>query len=216
MIQFRRGSTKAWKDKKTPTLAAGQPGYDKEKHIIKVGDGKSSWEELPSASGLDAKEILYSEADAKKEKLDTLFTYGEAAPNKNTIGQVYLQHYESEPEADYVISSGVNKGWTYQKWKSGIARCWGTFELTTNIQSSLDNGLYQSSSNLSEITYPFSFIDVPSESASLQSPGTLVWLSAVKKMNTEKHSAIYSVISPDKAVNTAVYKITLQIEGFWR
>lgn len=216
MIQFRRGSTKAWKDKKTPILAAGQPGYDKEKHIIKVGDGEKSWEDLPSACGLDAKEILSSEADAKKDKTDTLFTYGEAAPDKNTAGQVYLQYYDSEPEADYIVSSGINKGWTYQKWKSGMARCCGTFDLTTTIQSIVSDSLYQSDSVLSEIAYPFTFNEIPSESASLRSPGTLVWLGAAKKMNTETHSATYSIISPDKAINTTTYKVTLQVEGFWR
>ncbi len=29
--------------------------------------------------------------------------------------------------ADYVVEQGVSDGWTYRKWASGIAECWGRF-----------------------------------------------------------------------------------------
>ena len=95
MIQFRRGTTKNWRAT-SQKLASGQPGYDKDKHKIKVGDGNSSWVELPYATGLFEQEILDSEANAKsKLKLDkedkTLITYGTDVPNTSTVGQVYLQ-----------------------------------------------------------------------------------------------------------------------------
>jgi hypothetical protein len=35
MIQFKRGKTSSWYSQKTP-LAEGQPGYDKDKHKIKI------------------------------------------------------------------------------------------------------------------------------------------------------------------------------------
>ena len=92
MIQIRRGSTKSWQSTKTK-LAAGQPGYDKEKHKIKVGDGEKSWSDLPYASGLFKEEIIDSEANAKAKKSkdaenSTLITYGTAAPSEDTIGQI--------------------------------------------------------------------------------------------------------------------------------
>lgn len=220
MIQFKRGQTKTWKASKV-ILADGQPGYDKDKHKIKIGDGKSAWDKLPYASGLSEEDILSSEKDAKAHaKVDpenkTLFTYGTEAPDQNTVGQVYLQHYEAEPEADYVVSSGINGNWTYQKWKSGIARCWGNFELTTPIQLAIGSDLLYQSNNTLQKSYPITFEGVPSESATVQSPGSVVWLSASKGLNTQKKSAIYSLISPDKVTNTATYTIALKVEGFWR
>jgi hypothetical protein len=221
MIQFRRGKTKNWRNSATP-LADGQPGYDRDKHKIKIGDGKTKWKELPYASGLSSEEILSSEADAKvKNKLDredtTIITYGTDAPDKNTIGQVYLQHYEAAPETDYIVSTGINKGWAYQKFKSGIAKCCGTFELTTQLQVAIGSDLlYQSNNSLKEIEYPFTFKEKPSEVATVQSPGNLVWLAASKGLNTTKRSATYSIIGVDKEANAAKYYISLQVEGLWK
>jgi hypothetical protein len=56
MIQFKRGSTASWRKNKVK-LAAGQPGYDKDKHKLKIGDGESTWAELPYISGLSNEEI---------------------------------------------------------------------------------------------------------------------------------------------------------------
>jgi hypothetical protein len=220
MIQFRRGKTSSWR-KSTVTLEAGQPGYDKEKHKIKIGDGSKAWSDLPYASGLFAEEILNSEADARSRKsLDaedtTLITYGTAAPNKDTIGQLYLQCYDTDPEVDYVVSSGVDGIWTYQLWNSGIARCWGMYSLTTNVLNAFEGvGLFYDEGKMKNITYPVTFKTVPTETATLQSPGGLTWL-ARKSKNTKKASGLYTIISPEKQMTNAVYSISLQVEGFWK
>jgi hypothetical protein len=220
MIQIKRGSKNNWLALKKP-LAAGQPGYDKDKHKIKIGNGKDLWSSLPYASGLFAKEIFNSEADAKeRNKTDnsdtTIITYGTDSPDKNTIGQLYLQYYDTDPEADYVVSSGVDREWTYQKWNSGIARCCGTFKFSTTVQSIIGESLYQSSSYMDKIDYPFSFKDIPNEYASVQSPGGVVWLAGCKNLNTTKQTATYTIVSPEKQSNTAEYKVTIQVEGFWK
>lgn len=119
MIKFKRGTTKNWSKLKTP-LADGQPGYDRDKQKLKIGDGKTKWDDLPYASGLHADEIVVEESKAEK---DTPFTYGKKSPDEDTLGKVYLQHYKTDPETDYIVSNGIYKGWTYQKWHSGIARC---------------------------------------------------------------------------------------------
>lgn len=141
MIQFKRGKTFNWL-KQTKPLADGQPGYDKDRNKLKIGNGKDPWTDLPDASGLRMEEILVSEDDAQKQSRGLLspldlfkkiflrsgkpiFTYGSEAPNEETIGQVYMQHYSVEPETDYIISSATDSnGWSYKIWKSGIAECW--------------------------------------------------------------------------------------------
>ena len=162
MIQIRRGKTASWLKNKTK-LAAGQPGYDKDKHKIKIGDGEKSWAELPYASGLSSEEILNAEDAAyNRYKLDpqdiTLFTYGTENPGKNTVGKVYLQYYDSDPEVDYVVAAGIDSGWSYQKWKSGIATCSGIFDFSTSVQTAIGTtGLYQNSTDMKRIDYPFTF-----------------------------------------------------------
>ena len=220
MIQFRRGKTKNWRETKT-ILASGQPGYDKEKHKIKIGDGEKSWVTLPYASGLSADEILSSEKDAKKlfDPLDIfskiIITYGTEVPDKDTVGQLYLQYYETDPETDYIVSSGINGIWTYQKWKSGIAKCWGTLPLTTSVQNAFEGSmLFYDNKTMTQIKYPFTFKNIPSEVATLQSPGGMAWL-ANRRKNTQSYSGVYSLISPDK-LNSASYNVNLQVEGHWK
>lgn len=218
MIQIRRGRTSSWRRPMKP-LANGQPGYDKDKHKIKIGDGITPWQLLPYASGLKADEILNSELAAKvKYMLDsedkTIMTYGTEFPTKDNVGQVYLQYYDTEPETDYIVEAGADNMWNYQKWYSGRARCWGTFKVTTEIQSAFSgNALYYSNA-IKNVPYPFTFINIPTETATIQSPGFITWLAG-RGMNTSTQSAAYSIISPDKQISTT-YNISLQVDGFWR
>lgn len=214
MIQVKRGSTQKWSG---VTLAPGQPGYDKNKNKIKIGDGKKSWSELPYASGLHAKEILCSETEAKTRDSDDKFatniiTYGTETPDKDTIGQIYLQQID-EPEVDYIVASGTDGIWTYQKWKSGIAKCWHNYSFTTTVQEHLE--LFCQSTTTNRIRYPFKFAYVPTEIATVQSSGGQVLL-ANSSANTAESSGIYAIISLAGEIANADYRISIQVEGFWR
>lgn len=218
MIQFKRGSTTNWRGAKEK-LASGQPGYDKNKHKIKVGDGETLWPDLPYATGLFAEEILDSETNAKSKKSNdaedlTLITYGIGIPNDDTVGQIYLQQI-TEPEVDYVIETGTNNGWTYQKWKSGIAKCWYNHSFTTTVQEHLE--FFCRSTSISGINYPLKFVDVPAETATIQiqSSGKQVLL-ANSSANTTETSGSYFIISLAGEIGDAAYRISLQVEGFWR
>ena len=235
MIQFKRGTTNNWRstdtNKKKPALFDGQPGYDRIKHKLKVGDGKTNWKELPYATGLFDYEILNSEKTAKERyKADdediTVISYGREDPDKDTVGQLYLQHYDAEPETDYIVSNGVDGIWTYQKWFSGAAKCWGVFPLTTSITKRIEGiesdkddvkiqlELFHNDTAMSNIKYPFSFIEVPSETATLQGANKLAWL-ANKDNNTKDQSASYAVVSLGTS-NEIKLGISIQVEGFWR
>lgn len=217
MIQFRRGKTESWLKAKVP-LAPGQPGYDRDKHKIKIGDGKKSWADLPYASGLSAQEILNSEKDARaRKKLDkediTVITYGTEAPDENTVGQLYVQHYGIEPEVDYIVASGVDGIWTYQIFKSGLVRCWGMLPITTTIQNSVGNGvLFNNEVAMNGVEYPFTFDTSPVETATLISAkNKIAWLASVAP-NSKTTSGIYTILSFDKHTS-ATYNIALDVKG---
>lgn len=219
MIKFRRGSTKSWRGTKIK-LEPGQPGYDKNKHKLKVGDGEKLWSDLPYASGLFAEEILDSESNAKTKKSNdaedlTLITYGTEAPDETTVGQIYLQQTDDEPEVDYVIEAGVNGGWSYQKWKHGFAKCWCRLEINTDIQTAFEDvALYQDSNSMRSMSYPFAFKETPTETATLQTPGSVVWLSG-KTTNTNQTAGTYALVSPYQLYSSR-YFISIQVEGFWK
>lgn len=233
MIQFKRGKTESWRRAKT-ILAPGQPGYDREKHKIKIGDGESSWDELPDVSGLRLDEILDSEENAKEKvkaveslgilgKLLTkltnaarpVFTYGAETPDENTKGRVYLQYFDTDPEVDYVVDTGVNGDWTYRKWNSGRAECWCTTKLKTSVTNTFEGAsLFYDNKTMSQISYPFTFSKIPSETATVQSPGGLAWL-ANRKANTVSKSGAYSIISLDSQAD-ASYTVSVQVKGSWK
>ena len=220
MIQFKRGTTKSWRNTKVK-LASGQPGYDKDKHKLKIGDGNTLWKDLPYASGLSTQEVLDSEESAavraKNDSEDkTIITYGKNTPNKDTVGNIYLQQYDADPEVDYVVKSGINGIWTYQQWKSGIAKCWGTVSVSTNIQTNIEGtSLFHDDKKIKSVEYPINFKSIPTETATLQSPGGIAWLASRGK-NTAKASGVYTIISPDEQITNANYSISLQVEGSWK
>lgn len=53
------------------------------------------------------------------------------AITRNDLKNVLNEVLPSEPvEADYVVEQGVSGMWTYRKWSSGIAECWGGLATT--------------------------------------------------------------------------------------
>ena len=239
MIQFKRGKTREWLGKMgtMEKLAPGQPGYDTDRKKMKIGDGKKSWIELPYAGGLNAEEILDSEENAKKrfsafDKLIAglgnllgldfsndkvaVITYGDTYPDKDTVGKLYLQHYDAEPEADYIVDHGFDNNWQFQKYSSGIARCWRTFELRTLVTEQLDNiALYHNNTEMTALEYPFTFTETPSETATLRSQGCFAWLVGTDE-NSKTKSAVYTVACPDRHGTEVKFFITITAEGFWR
>lgn len=251
MIQFKRGSSKA-KDAKGNIiedadgnivnnwdgviLADGQPGYDKTTSTLKIGNGSDSWSKLKSLS-LNRKQVLDSEKNAKKrfeqDSEDfTVFTYGTEAPEKPLVGDVYLHQYSGGVEKDYVVDQGFSNGWTFRKWQSGLAECWGRFEIENlNISTpwgdSKINYLKGGIPNLPK--YPFSFKDKdawnnpvpPCETASLagianSDSGIFVtWLGA-SKCNTNSTPAKYYLLTANDSGTSKNYVINLDVKGHWK
>ena len=126
-----------------------------------------------------------------------------------------VQYYETDQEVDYVIEMGSDGIWSYRKWKSGIAECWGSLDLTTAIQTKLDSAaLYYNDSTMKKVDYPVKFKETPTEIANLQSPAGIVWLAG-KSKNSKSSSAVYSLISPDKLSNST-YSIAFTVKGYWQ
>lgn len=61
---------------------------------------------------------------------------------------------------DYVVEQGTSGIWTYRKWNSGIAECWGnpTTESVTFSSAGSGTGLYQSVDM--SVALPFTFTSI--------------------------------------------------------
>lgn len=51
-FQLKRGLAEAW-ERNNPILAAGEPGWTLDTHVLKIGDGKTHWLDLKGVSGVD-------------------------------------------------------------------------------------------------------------------------------------------------------------------
>lgn len=61
---------------------------------------------------------------------------------------------------DYIVEQGKIGMWTYCKWKSGRAECWGRREVDVNVDAAWgETGLYYGT--VSILNFPFSFVGVP-------------------------------------------------------
>jgi hypothetical protein len=232
MIQIKRGKTINWL-KNTEPLADGQPCFDKTNGKLKVGNGTKKWSELPYASGIFRDEVLASEAAAKIKQTalkaiygpilsnivganeTPIITYGTEAPSSDTVGEVYLQHYESEPEVDYVVESGRGSDgiWSFQRYKSGFARCWASFTIESSISTAVDGtGLYHNDSEIEQKTYPIVFASPPTETASVQCTDQLSWL-VCEAANSKTKTAKYKVLSTDSSSLQKNLKISIEVHG---
>lgn len=76
---------------------------------------------------------------------------------------IYFRYYKFKNPtatcglADFIVEQGTSGIWTYRKWNSGIAECWGTASLTPTWVS-YTAGLYFSSPQPT-ISYPFTITD---------------------------------------------------------
>ena len=57
---------------------------------------------------------------------------------------------------DYIVEQGISGIWTYRKWESGIAECWGRFSHSSVAITSRWGSTYES--GLFEQAYPFIFV----------------------------------------------------------
>ena len=61
---------------------------------------------------------------------------------------------------DYIVEQGKSGMWTYCKWKSGRAECWGRRGVDVNVDAAWgETGLYYGT--VSVLNFPFSFVGIP-------------------------------------------------------
>ena len=54
-FQLKRGLSEAW-ERNNPVLAPGEPGWTLDTHILKIGDGTTTWKDLESIGGVELRE----------------------------------------------------------------------------------------------------------------------------------------------------------------
>lgn len=113
------------------------------------------------------------------------------------------------PQVDFVVEQGTSSGWTYRKWNSGIAECWGTFQRTPSSSVPWTILYY---ADLGSINFPFTFVDVPSLSYSLNNSS--YWGN--KGVTTKTNTGTLYALAPIAISTTTPCDISIVAKGKWK
>lgn len=111
---------------------------------------------------------------------DKGIAFGKYAEEDNLFESAWPMKIEGETMQDFVVEQGITDIWTWRKWKSGIAECWGTWSGTLTHYTTT-NGFYAYYTSVSFPSGLFSASPIPTYSAGVGSafaiPGNLGNLS---------------------------------------
>ena len=138
----------------------------------------------------------------------------------SNFSSYFPSHFSSNLNAtikDYVVEQGTSDIWTYRKWNSGIAECWGIYTMASSCTTAWGS-LYYSNKTTPRINYPFTFKSRPQETVSLRLDAYSAWPyadSEGKGMNTTTQTAVYGFLRPSTMGETTIrYEFT--VIGRWK
>lgn len=118
---------------------------------------------------------------------------------------------------DVVVEQGEKDGWTYRKWQSGTAECWKTLTHKTAITTGW--GSFYHGTATSRQSYPFSFVDKPTEQVSLTAGSYQAIIFPEKNgngVNGAVASACYNVARPSAIDSQVEFYISFYVVGKWK
>lgn len=188
-----------------PATAIKNSTYSIEYTIPQKLDYKESY-----IVNVQANDRVYSlSSKSKTLKAVPVFDWGEEDFNFNVPVKI------NNIEQDYIVEKGTSGIWTYEKWNSGKAVCWGTYTLNTAVNTQWDGNVYIGSASVDRINYPFGFVSKPTETVSVQTGNYAVWLYS-KAVNGSYGSGIYNVCRFGAVNETATFYLSFQVIGKWK
>lgn len=115
-------------------------------------------------------------------------------------------------ETDYIVAEGTSDFWTWQKWASGIAKCWGVYETTATYYSGPHAGFFYG--YYGYVSLPFTFVGDPIGQYSV-TVGAGFSLPAMSVYQTSSPTTVgWYALANDSP--TCDIKVDFLIEGRWK
>lgn len=122
--------------------------------------------------------------------------------------------------ADYVVDQGTSGIWTYRKWNSGIAECWGTTAARSTTSWSAWGGIYIAAPYNTQDSYPSGlFISTPNCQATLntsQGDFFLIKYSTSNAAGSKDKTNAYYVARGTNGSSGTTYSISYYAIGKWQ
>lgn len=118
---------------------------------------------------------------------------------------------------DYVVEQGTSGIWTYRKWNSGVAECWGIHTMTSAATKTWGT-LYYSDTLTPRLNYPFTFTSRPQENVFLRGSSVAGWVYAEAGgigLNTTAQTGQYGFVRPTTIASSEV-KYEFTVVGKWK
>lgn len=120
---------------------------------------------------LTATDKIYSVNGVSKTlKAIPIFDWGENDFNFNVPIS-----FNGQEMKDFIVEQGTSGIWTYRKWNSGIAECWGTIAPAAHSITNAWGAIYTKDNAIGRQSYPFQFTDDPVVSMTLHNPTGNCW-----------------------------------------
>lgn len=155
------------------------------------------------------------EEGARLVKSDTIpsLDYGSAEPSgtpEGGEGSVYFR-----TGGDAVVEIGTEGIWTYKKWASGIAECWGTLSTTVTAWDAW-GGMYEQTTATAAVNYPTGLFNAapqiyPSASGSAGNAGVELYGT-----NSATKTPSFFVLRGSTMSSSSTFDIYVHCIGRWK
>lgn len=135
----------------------------------------------------------------------------------NLAQKVKALEYKLGLIADYVVETGTSGIWTYEKWESGKAVCWGRQTNTITSGQIWTSPIY--SAQISRPDYPFTFLAPPTETASVVDSVNAAWIykqAGQENSNTTTKATNYWAIKVNNFDNNSSLAVAYHVIGKWK
>ena len=144
------------------------------------------------------------------------YVYIQTVGNDLNTGVITYKTRESLNNVDYIVEEGVSGIWTYRKWMSGKAECWGRKHITASMSQVTANTFYFLSTSFFETDYPFEFTDVPCEVVTYHAPSTHMGWTYSQWENTKSRSGRYCAMRWNSAPSEVEVYLDYYVIGKWK
>lgn len=119
---------------------------------------------------------------------------------------------------DYVEVQGTSGIWTYRKWHSGIAECWGRKSVSVSIEKAWGNVYTSGAIAALNIAYPFTFTEIPTLTINLScnGVGAILMAPGSSPFSSASSTGIFEICRGVGLTSNNTYIVNYHAIGKWK